>query len=309
MRTPALVLAAFAALAVFVFAPSAMADGFYVTFATSSGSSTGRVAGAVFDSSNARSAHVEIDDWTDVTELFSDCVAGKTMTVTVEFIDASGKVYMTNKFGDARLANWRVTFAPGSSPALVEALDFAYARSETQTSSGASQQRAPTIARQVARTTVSSIGDAYMQVPSFPDDSTQRRGWSRVAGFTMSVQAPLGSSTGQSAGKTQFSAVTITKNMGADTASFQAAQARGQVLSGVDVVFTKETPQGLRQDVLTVKLSQVRVTTDAIQATSSAQTETLTLSPTKITLVGRTPSSSPTGAPQAGWDVAMQRAE
>jgi type VI secretion system Hcp family effector len=154
------VFAALCGVQLLALAPSARADGFYVTFASGSGAVTGRLAGAEFDASQAVApapnqatgqgpgkahvtpAHIEIDSSQALVPLLGAVTDNKLLNVTVEFTspDAKGQeqVYMTAKYKNAHLTTWTASFSPQSSPTLKNAIDFAFQTVEYNSSSAPS---------------------------------------------------------------------------------------------------------------------------------------------------------------------------
>jgi type VI protein secretion system component Hcp len=307
MRIPHIVVAVLTAAALFALAPAARADGFFVTFtARAGGTSTQRLAGAVFDSSTGNgqnTGHVEIDDWLSGTELFRDTVMNQSLNVVVDFTGADGKVYLETTFSDAFVTRWTIAFNPGGSPRLSQMIDFSFrgVNDKTVTGSGANVAR-PRVSRVAGAGGMASIDDAYLQVPSFSGESTKRPQWTQLTSFTLSV--PVSTQR-----KPQPGSVVVTKAMGANTPKFQAALANRTDLGGVKFVFVKRAPDGSESTRLTITLSRALVTSDALQAAASGQTESVAFSYQKIELQETTQDLATAGATKASYDLVQSKPE
>jgi type VI secretion system secreted protein Hcp len=79
--------------------------------------------------------------------------------------------------------------------------------------------------------------------------------WMAVLAFTMGVTSPRDAASGQASGKRQYQPVTIVKAWGAASPQGLTACAANEVLTEVDMEFTRQSPTGQEVVYQTVRLT------------------------------------------------------
>ena len=85
--------------------------------------------------------------------------------------------------------------------------------------------------------------------------AARRDKWMAVLAFTMGVTSPRDPASGQATGKRQYQPVTIVKAWGAASPQGLSACATNEVLTEVDLEFTRQSPTGQEVVYQTVRLT------------------------------------------------------
>jgi type VI secretion system secreted protein Hcp len=85
--------------------------------------------------------------------------------------------------------------------------------------------------------------------------AARRDKWMGVLAFTMGVTAPRDVASGQASGKRQYQSVTVVKAWGAASPQGLTACASNEVLTEVDIEFTRQSPTGQEVVYQTVRLT------------------------------------------------------
>jgi type VI protein secretion system component Hcp len=143
------IVASLVGLVALSLAPTARADGFFVTFSAGQRGNPGvaRIAGAAFDATGINTldvttlaqtgqalikpVHVEVDDVRPLAPLIGAETKNETIPlVTVEFTapDAAGKeqVYMIGNYVNCNVSAWQLAFDPQAAPTTRGSVDFLY---------------------------------------------------------------------------------------------------------------------------------------------------------------------------------------
>jgi len=84
--------------------------------------------------------------------------------------------------------------------------------------------------------------------------AARRDKWMAALGFTMGVIAPRDTASGQASGRRQYQPVTIVKAWGAASPQGLTACATNEVMTEVDIEFTRQSPTGQEVVYQTVRL-------------------------------------------------------
>lgn len=316
MRFHSLVIASFVAAAYMTFAPSVRADSFFVTFTNGTRTLGARVQGAVFEGSStpvtagkATPVRLEIDDWSIVQPTLDAANGALPLTAKVEFTtpNAQGQevVYLIATYQKAALIRVAGTYDAAATAKVKEAIDFTYATMQYSAPPLAlgvvsTERRLPSTApviRRTARAIASAqrVDDAYFQAASFPGESSDHPGQTRLLGFSFEGRRAVMGVTGQAEGPLVLSPVTITKTPGAATATFQSAAATRKVVDAATITFVQHHGTSPDTTSKTVLLSYAVVKSDTVQA-GAANVESITLMPTSFRLTAGTSTTEVLGA-------------
>jgi type VI secretion system Hcp family effector len=148
MNVRALVVGGFAFGALLALAPSARADGFYVSFSGGTVPLGGRLVGGALDASSSSTtdlatgqtsgAHtrqplkIELDDWDNLEGMINAVATNTTLSAVVEFTapDANGheQVYMNATYKDLAFTRLDVTYDAAATPKAKQVLEFTYSQ-------------------------------------------------------------------------------------------------------------------------------------------------------------------------------------
>ena len=302
MRLPAWILAPLAALfafAVLFFAPSARADGFYVTF--SNGVTIARTKGAAFDSTSAApvayastatgaksmvtALHVEIDDYNQAMALAAAIDGGKTFSVSIDMTtpNASGveTTYLTYLYSSAQLANLKFTYTASPQPVFSEVFDVLFGAIATSTPPAAPAKAPLTkIARPISVATVAlmksasiigntaaaTLTNANVVIPPTP-------GWGSpgvaMTSFSVTVTQPRDVHTGVAAGQIQRGMVSFGKS----PAPPSLAASVNNRFNNVAFNFVNHPASGSDTILLTMSVPQCVLASDTVQASGGTSSE------------------------------------
>ena len=319
MRVHSLLAACFVAGACVLFAPSARADSFFVTFTNGTTPVGSRVQGATFEATTQATssgprpnpAKLEIDDWSLLQPTLEAFKSGAPLTAKVEFTtpNAQGQevVYMIATYQTALLLRLAGTYDVAATPKLKEALEFSYDTVKysrppfTLTMEREAVRPLPSsspIIRRIARQTANAqrVDDAYFQAPSFPGESADHPGQSRLLSFALEVKQTQVTTADRRSEEPRLLPVTITKAPGAATPVFQSASTTHKLVSPATITFVQH--HGTLPDTTskTVVLTNTLVKSDSVQVGGSS-VETIVLAPQKITLTAGVVSTEIAGSP------------
>lgn len=172
MNVRALVAGAFAAGAVLALAPSARADGFYITFSGGTVPLGGRLVGGTLDANSVTTTDVtgqatgaarpilkiELDDWDNVEGMINSIATNTELSALVEFTapDANGQeqVYMTASFAHLLFTKLEVDYDATATPKAKQALELSYASVTYATPAPPATATTPTPGTRVVRTSL-----------------------------------------------------------------------------------------------------------------------------------------------------------
>jgi type VI protein secretion system component Hcp len=319
----ALVLPPLAAAAVVSFAPSARADGFFVTF--TGGVNMPRTAGAAFDSTSqapiqysfgtgqakvVTPVHIEVDDWTTMPTVITALSSNAVFDVTVDFTKPNAQgvetTYLTAKYARASLTRLRGSYTAGATSTVVETIEFAaddiqYATPATPSAPPPTTAavglkpgmpplvRLPIAPPTLSRTMIVRVAGSAAVTSATLKASTNPATNSAVTQVSFEVQAPR-DAIGRAAARVLLDTKTQ-KSPDAATAALSTAMSSNQSLNPVTIDFIAHQPAG-DATVYSMDLNNARVKSDQLDVSSGKSVETVLFTEQHIQITSRLTSST-----------------
>jgi type VI protein secretion system component Hcp len=290
-----LVSAAAASVAVFLLAPDARADGFYITL--SNGVTSQRLWGATFDSTTSTPVtysasgqnghvsvtpvHIELDDWNSVEAIAAAGGSNKTFDAKVEFtqtVGGSEQVYLIETFTRCRLTEWDGIFTAGGSPVVTQKFNFAYLASQFTVPPSApatASKTAPTVLpRRVGLPRpLGSIALAVNSAQITAAPTSPAVASDGITSVTFGYKVPL-DGVGNSLHSTA-STLIVTKDLDVATGAFQKVLNTHTALRPVTIDFLGGTSK-----LFTLRLNDTSITADSQNVSGGKATESVTFAAT-----------------------------
>lgn len=156
-------------------------------------------------------------------------------------------------------------------------------------------------------TTTSGSDPIFMHIQGITGD-TQSKGFTgdiELNSFQFRVEHPIDIATGQISGKTTFSPIAITKMMDKTSPVLFGKVVQGQVIPQVDILFAKDTPNGLVTYASYV-LKNVIISSYSVSSGGDTPSESLSLTfqSVQFTFSSTNPDGSLAPPITATWDLA-----
>jgi hypothetical protein len=279
-------LALLAALLVLLAAPSARADGIFVTF--SGHVTTPRTAAAAFDSttsipSNGSSAsrpvsslHLEIDDWSTAAALLRATSENEVFDLLLELtapnVAGVETTYLSMRYTNATIHDETATYsANGNSASVTQALDILFQKVATSTPPPAQGTAAHSIPVRLTRQMIGKpalspdlqVSDATIQSRTVANGAV-----AHLTSLSFSVTSPRDAATGQASGRVQRSPITVVKAPVPSYAGFV-----GRLLGETRVDFVQHRLGRADVTLYSLVVANAELTSESLEASGGAPTE------------------------------------